>query len=481
MSLESLAVLLPLIILGTTAIVVMLAIAVCRNHVVVFLLTLAGMAAAVATLPWKAKAASVRVTPLLTLDGYAVLFIGLLVAAGAASVLLSFGYLRQYKGHREEFYILVLLATLGSSVLAASNHFASFFLGLELLSVSLYGLIAYPRTTDRHIEAGVKYLILAAVSSAFLLFGMALIYAGSGNMAIDRIGPMLRSARLQGGDPWLLAGLGMMVAAVGFKLALVPFHLWTPDAYQGAPAPVTAFVATVSKGGVAALLLRLFPPGSIEADSSLFTAFAAIAVATMLAGNLLALAQNNVKRILAYSSIAHLGYLLVAFLGGGAQAVTAVTFYLVTYFVTTLGAFGVITVFSGPDGEAESLEEYRGLFRSRPWLAGVFTAMVLSLAGLPLTAGFVGKFYLVVAGVNGSLWTLVIVLVLSSTIGLYYYLRILVAIYAQDTEPRPSVSPPSTPAVPLSSGLTLAALTLLLIWLGTAPASLIHLIQTMTR
>jgi NADH-quinone oxidoreductase subunit N len=480
MNLESLAVLSPLIILGTTPIAVMLVIAVRRNHLVTFLLTLAGMTAAVATLPWPARAQAGRVTMLMTIDGHAVLFIGLLVAAGAASVLFSFGYLRQYKGHREEFYILLLLATLGSSVLAASNHFASFFLGLELLSVSLYGLIAYPRTMDRHIEAGVKYLILAAVSSAFLLFGMALIYASSGNMAIDRIGPMLCSARLHGGDAWLLAGLGMMVVAIGFKLALVPFHLWTPDVYQGAPAPVTAFVATVSKGGVAALLLRLFPPGSIEADSSLFTAFAVVAVATMVAGNLLALAQENIKRILAYSSIAHLGYLLVAFLGGGPQAVTAVTFYLITYFVTTIGAFGVITELSGPDSEAESLEDYRGLFRSRPWLAGIFAAMVLSLAGLPLTAGFVGKFYLVAAGVNGSLWTLVIVLVLSSTIGLYYYLRILVAVFVQDPGPRPSASL-FIPALPLPSRLTLAALTLLLLWLGTAPAPLIRLIQTMIR
>ncbi|MFZ0449672.1 MAG: NADH-quinone oxidoreductase subunit N [Desulfatiglandaceae bacterium] len=471
-----LVVMLPLISVGTAAVAVMLMVAVHRSYTGAFTITLAGLTAAVASLPWTMEGAPHRVTPLLMLDPYAVLYMGLLFAAAAGCVLLAHGYLRRYQGNREEFYILMLLATLGASVLAACNHFASLFLGMELLSISLYGLIAYPHSLDRHVEAGVKYLILAAASSAFLLFGMALIYAGSGNMAIDRIGPMLGSIRLADNGPLLLAGLGMMVVGIGFKLAVVPFHLWTPDVYQGAPAPVTAFVATVSKGTLVALLLRLFPPGDIQVGSSLFIVFAAIAAASMLAGNLLALLQSNVKRILAYSSIAHMGYLLVAFLAGGFLAFTAVTFYLIAYFVSTLGSFGVITVLSGPDKEAESLEDYRGLFWRSPWLAGVFTAMVLSLAGLPLTAGFVGKFYLVVAGVGGSLWALVIILVLSSTIGLYYYLRIVVVLYARQSEAKSSVP---VLALSLCGRLTLAGLTLLLIWLGVMPAPVIRLIQTM--
>jgi NADH-quinone oxidoreductase subunit N len=471
-----LVVMLPLISVGAAAVAVMLMVAVHRSYTGAFVITLAGLTAAVASLQWTMEGAPHRVTPLLMLDPPAVLYMGLLLGAAACCVLLSHGYLRRYQGNREEFYILMLLATLGASVLAACDHFASLFLGLELLSISLYGLIAYPHSLDRHVEAGVKYLILAAASSAFLLFGMALIYAGSGSMAIDRIGPMLRSMGPAGDGPLLLAGLAMMVVGIGFKLAVAPFHLWTPDVYQGAPAPVTAFVATVSKGALAALLLRLLPPGDIQVGSSLFIVFAAIAAASMLAGNLLALLQDNVKRILAYSSIAHMGYLLVAFLAGGSLAFTAVTFYLIAYFVTTLGSFGVITVLSGPDREAESLEDYRGLFWRSPWLAGVFTAMVLSLAGLPLTAGFVGKFYLVVAGIGGSLWALVIILVASSTIGLYYYLRIVVILYAQQSEAESSapVSPLSLPG-----GLTLAGLTLLLIWLGVMPAPVIRLVQTM--
>ena len=234
----------------------------------------------------------------------------------------------------------------------------------------------------------------------------------------------------------MIAGLSMMVVGIGFKLAVAPFHLWAPDVYQGAPAPVTAFVSTVSKGAVVALLLRLFTPAAIQTATPLFLVFTIIAAVSMIAGNLLALLQNNVKRILAYSSIAHLGYILVAFLAGGARAVDSVTFYLITYFIANLGCFGVITVLSSPGKEMESLDDYRGLSRRNPWLAGVFAVMVLSLAGLPLTAGFIGKFYLALAGVGAALWTLVIILVLTSTIGLYYYLRILAALFVGPPSPR---------------------------------------------
>ena len=267
----------------------------------------------------------------------------------------------------------------------------------------------------------------------------------------------------------------MLVVGIGFKLGIVPFHLWTPDVYQGAPAPVTAFVATVSKGAALALLLRIFPPADIHAGGPLYTVFALIAAASMIAGNLLALMQNNVKRILAYSSIAHLGYLLTAYLAGGALTVTAVTFYLIAYFVTTLGAFGAVTVLSGPQKEAENIDDYRGLFWRRPWLAGVFTAMLLSLAGIPLTAGFVGKFYLVLAGVGSTQWALVIILVVTSTIGLYYYLRITVAMFV--LQPETKAAGPPTP-LSLPGALTLATLTVLLVWLGVVPAPVIDLIQT---
>ena len=474
MKLADLAPILPLIILGVSAVVVMLQAALRRNHKAAASLSLAGLILAVATLPAILQISPLRFTPLLLIDRFAVLYIGLLLAASVATVLLSYGYLQQFDGNREEYYILLLLAATGSTVLAASDHFAAFFLGLEILSVSLYALVAYPHLTEGHIEAGVKYLILAAVSSAFVLFGMALIYAASGTMTFDQFGVLLHQLRPEGVNVLMLTGAGLLVVGIGFKLAVIPFHLWTPDVYQGAPAPVTAFVATVSKGAALALLIRIFPPVDLHAGGPLYTVFALIATASMIAGNLLALLQSNVKRILAYSSIAHIGYILTAYLAGGPLAVTAVTFYVIAYFATTLGAFGIVAVLSGPQRETEHLDDYRGLFWRRPWLAGVFTTMLLSLAGIPLTVGFIGKFYLVLAGVGSALWTLVIILVVTSTIGLYYYLRIIVAMFVHQPDTK-DTGPPTHLSLP--GALTLAALTVLLVWIGVVPAPVINLIQ----
>jgi NADH-quinone oxidoreductase subunit N len=345
---------------------------------------------------------------------------------------------------------------------------------LEVLSVSLYALIAYPRGQQNRIEAGLKYLILAGASAAFLLFGLALVYASTG--AMDFAAAI--SARPVGGrlhPQVLLAGWGLIVVGIGFKLAVVPFHLWTPDVYEGAPPSVTAYVATVSKGAVFVLLVRLFAPAGIQREMPLALVFSLIAIASMLVGNLLALLQDNVKRILAYSSIAHFGYLLVALLAGGALATTAVAFYLIAYFVTTLTAFGVVTVLSGPKRDADALIDYQGLFWRRPLLAGIFTATLLSLAGIPLTAGFVGKFYLVAAGVQSALWLLVIILVVNSAIGLFYYLRVIAVMYMQLPE-RDEVSVPVS-SLSLAGSAVLAVLALLLVWLGVYPAPVIEIIR----
>lgn len=459
----------PLVCLAAAAIVLLLLIAVRRRHGAAVVVALAGLAAALATLPDLSGGRIVQVTPLLVFDGTAVVYLALFTLAGAVTVLLSYGYLQTYDGRREEFYLLVLLAVIGASVLAVSNHFAALFLGLEILSIALYALIPYPHRTGAQLEAAVKYLILAAVSSAFLLFGMALFYAGAGYMTIGSVAALLGNAT----NPairWLTAGVAMMIVAVGFKLAVVPFHLWTPDVYQGAPPPIGAFVATVSKGAIVALLLRLLPPGDLP--RGFIIVFTAMAMASMIAGNLLALRQNNIKRILAYSSIAHMGYLLVAYLAGGAMATAAVTFYLATYFVTNLGAFGVLTLLSGPEKDAEALEDFRGLFWRQPWLAGILVLMVFSLAGLPLTAGFPGKFYLVAAGVAGARWMLVVTLAITSTIGLYYYLRIAVTLFARAPE-----SAGLRPGPALLGRFTLAGLTGVLVWIGVLPEAVIALIR----
>jgi NADH-quinone oxidoreductase subunit N len=469
----ALVALLPLILLAAATVAVMLLIAYRRDHRAALVGTLIGLAASIAVLPIAGQVAPRQVTPLLVVDGYALFYMGLTFAASFAVALLAYGHLQGRRGIHEELYILLLLAALGAAVLVASSHFASFFLGLELLSVALFGLVAYPVQFRHPLEAGIKYLLLSGVSSAFLLFGMALVYAEIGTLEFARMGALMAAAEPLRNLYWL-TGLALIITGVGFKLSLVPFHLWTPDVYEGAPAPVTGLLATVSKGAMVALLLRYFAEAGIYRYPSVLLLLSLIAVASMVVGNLLALLQDNVKRVLAYSSIAHMGYLLVAFLAGGAMAAEAVSFYLVAYFVTTLGAFGVIGVLSPADAERDldRLAEYRGLFWERPWLAGVFTAMLLSLAGIPLTAGFVGKFYAILAGTQSALWLLVVVLIITSVIGLFYYLRIIVAMFAA-----PAQAGASRPATALSGAVTLAVLTLLLIWLGIFPGPMVDAIQ----
>jgi NADH-quinone oxidoreductase subunit N len=463
--------LMPLLIIAGTAVLAMLGVAIRRRHRVTAGLAFAGLAAAFASL-WVAAGSAPRVVPpLFTIDRYALFYMGLIFAASMVFVLLSYDYFSKCEGDHDELYVLMLVATLGASVLVASTHLISLFLGLELLSVPLYVMVSYPRTRPLPLEAGLKYLVLAAASAAFLLFGVALIYAAVGTMEL----PQLASA-LSIGAPHdrrlILSGMVLVVTGMGFKLAVVPFHLWTPDVYEGAPAPVTAYIASVSKGATLAVLLRVFHASQVLAIPSVLNVFWVIALASMLAGNLLALLQPNIKRMLAYSSIAHLGYALVAFQAGGDLGPAAVTFYLAAYFVTILGAFGVISLLSNGERECVLIEDYRGLFWRRPGVAAIFTAMLFSLAGIPLTAGFIGKFYVVAAGASSAMWSLLIVLAITSAIGLYYYLRVVVAMYGRvekHYEPEPRLRP-----IP---NLLLTGLTGLLLWLGMLPGTFLRLIR----
>ncbi len=462
----------PFVIIGAVSVAVLLLIALYRHHGLAAAAAAAGFILALASAALIASRLPRTVTGLISMDRFALFYTALILAAGLAVCALSYPYLAQQSGQKEEFYVLLLIACLGASVLSASIHFVSFFLGLEVLTVSLYGMIAYVRSSNRGLEAGIKYLILAAVSSAFILFGMALVYGETGSMAFA--GLVRQPSDVH---PLLLqAGLGMIIVGVGFKLAVVPFHLWTPDVYEGAPAPVTAFIATVSKGAVFAVLLRLTAIMDLQPGSPVFQVLSLIAVASMFAGNLLALQQENVKRLLGYSSIAHAGYILVALLAGGPDGRAAVAFYLAAYFITTLGAFGTVTVLSRKDGDAVDREDYQGLAWRRPWLAGVFVLMLLSLAGMPLTAGFVGKFFLTAAGIGSSLWVLVAALAASSVIGLFYYLRLIALLFA-----RTGSVVPLPPSPSFANGGTLALLVLLLLFVGIYPGPLLDLIGKTLR
>jgi NADH-quinone oxidoreductase subunit N len=469
---------LPLLITSVTAIALMIAIAIRRNHKVAVAISLLGVAASLASLPLAATAIPRQFTRLFILDSYSILYMAMLLCATAYVLLFGYDYLKRRQEHREEFYVLVLLATTGAMVLVVSRHFTSFFLGLELLSVALYVLISYVRTESASIEAGIKYLILAASSSSVLLFGLALIYAGSGSMDLSQFAAVMSRTAGPASTLPLLTGLMLVLTGVGFKLAVVPFHLWTPDVYEGAPLPVTAFIATVSKGGMFALVLRWFHVPDVGLAGAPGLVLSIMAIASMLTGNLLALTQTNVKRILAYSSIAHMGYLLVALLAGGALGAPAATYYLIAYLATILGAFGLMTVMSGSQWEAASIDYYRGLFWRRPFVAGAFATMLLSLAGIPLTAGFLGKFYVIAAGASQSRWVLLFTLVVSSTIGLFYYLRIIAAMYARDTGRERDL--PVLP-LPLPAAVALAALTGLVFLLGVYPVPLWNAILAVTR
>jgi len=462
----------PLIILAASAILVMLLTAVKRNHRFINIGTIAALAAAFLSMFAIPSIIPLEIHRFIIVDGFALFYWGLLFLATMVVVLLSYAYIEQIKEEKEEFYILILIATLGAAIMVVSIHFGSFFLGLEILSVALYVMIGYIRERKKAIEGSIKYLIMAAASSAFLLFGIALVYAAYGTMEFAALAEKLQNTEV---NILLLAGFGMLTVGLGFKLAVVPFHMWTPDVYEGAPAPVAAFIATVSKGGVFAFLLRFFIEINGYQYPAVLLVFSLIAIASMLAGNLLAMMQKNVKRILAYSSIAHLGYLLVAFLAGGEMGKAAATFYLTAYFITMLGAFGIVTHLSAAgDQEAEPLGMYKGLMWQKPWTAAVFTFMLLSLAGIPLTAGFVGKFYVAASGVNAALWWLVITLVLSSVIGLYYYLRIIVAMFSGTDEKTMAGTYTN-----YQSGVVLGLLTLLLLWLGVYPSGILDAIAVL--
>lgn len=483
MTRSDLIALLPLAVTMITAVAVMLQASLWRRHAISLLLTLAGLTLAIASL-WPAGRVAPRpVTDILIIDSYALFYMGLILASTFAVAMLAFEYLDMRPGEHEEFYVLLLCATLGALTLVASDHFVTFFIGMELLSISLFAMIGYRRHVEISLEAAIKYLVIAGVSSATLLFGMALVYADRGTMHFARI-----MATLPPGEQldWLmLTGLAMIIVGFGFKLALVPFHLWTPDVYQGAPAPVTAFIATISKGAMFALLLRFFTRIPLNQHGSIFIIFYVIAIASMFSGNLLALRQNNVKRLLAYSSIAHLGYLLIAFLAAPPIATVAVTFYLVAYFVTTLGAFGVVTVLSTADRDADRLDDFRGLAYRRPWLAVVFMTALFSLAGIPVTAGFIAKFYVLAAGMHATLTALVIILVINSAIGLYYYLRVVAALFSSPLAPSVrGIGLPSSLVglqeidIPWTGYLAVAILAALLLLLGIYPHPAIRAIES---
>jgi NADH-quinone oxidoreductase subunit N len=475
MSRTDLVAIAPLIVVSASTLVVMLAVAIRRSHALAAGLSWLGLAAAMLSLGPAWSTAPRQVTSLLVIDHYGLLYIALVLAGSLLVAVFAHGHQERRASPPEEFYLLLMLAALGSCVLVISSHFISLFLGLEILSVALYALIAYPRLQREPVEAGMKYLVLGSASAAFLLFGMALVYAQLGTMALGRLAAAVGAGSLTS-DPLIALGVALILTGAGFKLGVVPFHLWAPDVYEGAPAPVGGFIATVSKASMVALVFRYFAGVNISSYRSVLVALSAIAIASMFAGNLLALLQNNLKRILAYSSISHLGYVLVAIQAPGRAAAEAAMYYLAAYLITLLLAFGAIAVLSNGGADPDRLEDYRGLFWRNPLPATALTAALLSLAGIPLTAGFIGKFYIVVAGIEASLWPLVIILIATSVIGLFYYLRVVVTLYGDPPQEALGFAGPEA-RTPPGGRIALSVLLAALLVFGVYPASLMTMIQ----
>jgi NADH-quinone oxidoreductase subunit N len=399
---------------------------------------------------------------------YARFFAVLWSLVAALTLLLSLRYAAERDFPGGEYVSLVLFAAAGMALLSAATSLIGIFLGLETFTLALYILIAFHKTGSGGAEAGLKYLILGAVATGFLAFGIALIYVTAGTFHL----PEALGAVADGGGlrPVALLGWGMLLVAIGFKVSLVPFHLWTPDVYQGAPAPVTGLLSSGSKGAVFAALVTLFAgfSGRGELAPLLWT----LAAVTMLVGTFCALPQQNVKRMLAYSSVVHMGYVLLGLLAGGADGNSAVVFYLVAYSVVSIGAFGVVASFSAGGEEPQEYADWRGLGYRHPFRAGALAVFLFSLAGIPPTAGFIGKLGIFYAAVRADYLGLTLLAIFASLVSLYYYLRLVIVMFMSD-QTAPDLSPGGS-----HEYAALAVCLSAVLVLGIFPGPLLDLIRT---
>ncbi|MEW6402420.1 MAG: NADH-quinone oxidoreductase subunit N [Chloroflexota bacterium] len=379
------------------------------------------------------------------LDGFSTFVNALLLVSGLLGIALAYGYVKRMGLERGEYYTLLLFSVVGMMLMAQAADLIVVFIALELLSIPLYVLAAFARTNVQSEEAGLKYFLLGAFATGFVVYGTALVFGATGTTNLALI---LSSASNgtsnpstgSGGGLLLSIGAALILVGFGFKVAAVPFHMWTPDVYQGAPTAVTAFMAAGAKIAGFAALLRVFATAFPSIAGDMTTILWAISALTMILGNVVAIAQTNIKRLLAYSSIAHAGYILMAFVPYGnsqvmQDSVAAGLFYLVSYAITNFGAWGVVIALEKTEGKGLEISDYAGLGRKYPLLAAAMTVFMLSLIGLPPTLGLVGKIYLFRAVIEGGFTGLAIIGVLTSLISAYYYLRVVVTMYMREGEP----------------------------------------------
>ena len=410
------------------------------------------------------------------LDGYAIFFDLLILGAGVLVVLMSMSYLEESGIGAGEYYALVLFAIAGMMVMTSATDLIVLFLGLEIMSISVYVLAGAWRTEPRSNEASMKYFLLGAFATGFLLYGIALVYGATGATRLDLIAAKVA---MPIDRPMLLAGVAMLLVAFGFKVAAVPFHMWAPDVYEGAPTPVTALMAVAVKSAAFAAFGRVFLQAIAGLQADWSVPLWVLAVATMTVGNVLALAQRNIKRMLAYSSIAHAGYILVALTAGGAAGGAAVLFYLFAYAFMNLGAFGVVIALGRRGEPHENIDDYAGLGFRSPLLGVAMAVFMLSLTGIPPLAGFAGKFYVFTAALREGYVALAVIGVLNSVVSAGYYVRVLVTMFMTPGTPevvRPGSRPYLFTSIVVSAVVTVLVGVFPALWMQLARLSFLSLL-----
>jgi NADH-quinone oxidoreductase subunit N len=467
----------PEIALAVSALVLLVASAVLRDRLASIYLPLIATIGLVVSIGLAVAVwgqTDIQLSGAVALDGFAVFSKVALASFGLLTVWLGSDYLRRDHIEEPEFYALVLLAVAGMMLMASAADLIVMFLALETFSLALYVLVGWRRRSLESQEAAMKYFLLGAFSSAFFLLGIALAYGAAGSTALygeltppgePGLAQFLGSSSSQGSGLMVVA-TGMLIVGLGFKIAAVPFHMWTPDAYQGAPSPVTGFMAASSKLAGFAALLRLLDAGLFSLRSDWRPLVAGLAVLTMVVGSVLAVVQEDLKRMLAYSSIAHAGFVLTGVVAANDRGVSGSLFYLATYGVTVVGGFAVLSILAGRDENRVRLADYKGAFFESPLLAGALTLFLLSLAGVPLTSGFVGKLVVFGAAIQAGYSWLVVIGMIASAVAAFFYLRVLVVMYMQEAE---SPSAPVVRGAASSAVVAVAALSTIALGLYWGP------------
>jgi NADH-quinone oxidoreductase subunit N len=437
-----------------------------KSEKVLGALALLGALAGLAATWFMAQSPGLAFWDMVQVDGFSIFFHVLIIAIAAVVILSSYEYMAVQRIRAGEYYALILFGTVGMALMSSAIELVLIFIALEISSISSYVLAGFRRRAASSAESSLKYFLLGSFATAFFLYGVALMFGATGSTNIDQISRALRAEPIP-----LLAfvAVALMFVGLGFKVAAAPFHIWTPDVYEGAPAPIVGLMSTAPKAAAFAVLLRIVFVINVHA---IFWVIWIAAALSMTLGNVGALVQNNVKRLLAYSSIAHAGYLLVAFAASPARGTSAAMFYAASYAAMNLGAFAVVSHFANVGERYVNLEDYEGLGRSSPVLAATLTIFLLSLIGIPMTGGFFAKFYVFSAAIKANLIWLTVIGVLNSGIGAYYYLRIIVMMYMRESRKEVPVTP-----VPFALRMAIVVCMIATIYLGILPGPVLQYAQ----